>query len=284
MAELKNTVISDVGAITLPKGTTAQRPTFPPDGALRYNTDLGYVECFHKNFWFDLSTGRGLPKGGRDRYIELDASIPESTNGTTAAGWTNIGYQSGRNFDFYGSPTYNSDGYKSYWRFDTSDHATCVNTCADLDYNSVECVFRRFTDSGNILYNKESTWEVQTSGNNFQWAWLTTDRSWYWSSTGTIGQNWYHSVVTYDGNRVRAYINGRLRQTDDNYNNGTLSANTASYPKLNGRSDPRTSATSHGNHDIAYFAVYDRPLDDNEVHHNYQAHAERFDLPFIPYN
>jgi len=285
MAELKNTVISDVGAITLPKGTTAQRPTFPPEGSIRYNTDLGYVECYYHGFWFDLATGRGLPKGGRNRYIELDASIAASSDGTTASRWKSMGVVANRDFDFFGSPTYTNDGYKSYWRFDTSDHAACENTCNELDYNSVEVVFRRYTNSGNILFNKESCWEVQTSGNDFQWAWQTTDRSWYWSSTGAINNSdFYHSVVTYDGNRVRAYVNGRLRQTDNNYNNGVLQNQPNNYPKINGRDNPRTTATSLGNHDVAYFAVYDRPLDDMEVYHNFQAHAERFDLPYNGYN
>ena len=285
MADLKNTVISDVGAITLPKGTSAQRPTFPPEGAMRYNTDLGYVECYYKGFWFDLTTGRGLPKGGRDRYIELDASMSASTNGTTSQRWLNQGYQSGRDFDWYGSPSYTADGYKSYWRFPVGSHATCENTCNDLEYNTVECVFRRFTNSGNIVYNKESTWEVQTSSNTFQWAWQTTDRSWFWSSTGAITNDFYHSVVTYDGNRVRAYINGRLRQEDTgNYENGKLRQDHATYPKLNARGNGRSDNSSAGNHDIAYFAVYNRPLDDMEQHHNFQAHAERFGIIYNPYN
>jgi hypothetical protein len=287
MALLKNTVINDVGAITLPRGTTAQRPTTPPEGSLRYNSDLGYTECYYQGFWFDISTGRGLPKGSEDHVILLDASLAASTNGTTSARWLSLAENryTGRHFDFYGSPTYTSDGLKSYWRFDTSDHAACENTCNDLDYNSVEVVFRRYTNSGNILYNKESCWEVQTSSNDFQWAWQTTDRSWYWSSTGGINtSDFYHSVVTYDGNRVRAYVNGRLRQTDNNYNNGVLQNQPNNYPKINGRSDPRTTATSLGSHDVAYFAVYDRPLDDMEVLHNYQACAERFELPYNPYN
>ena len=227
-----------------------------------------------------------MPKGSEDHVILLDASLPASTNGTTASRWLSLAENryTGRHFDFFGSPAYTSDGLKSYWRFDTSDHAACENTCNDLEYNTVECVFRRFTNSGNILYNKESCWEVQTSSNSFQWAWQTTDRSWYWSATGAINNDWYHSIVTYDGNRVRAYINGRLRQTDDAYNNGTLQDQPSNYPKINGRSDPRATASSHGNHDVAYFAVFDRPLDDFEVYHNYTAAAERFQLPYSPYN
>ena len=37
MATLKNTVFNDIGSITLPVGTTAQRPASPTDGMLRFN-------------------------------------------------------------------------------------------------------------------------------------------------------------------------------------------------------------------------------------------------------
>lgn len=287
MATLKNTVINDVGAITLPKGTSAQRPTNPPNGSMRYNTDLGYTEAYYNGFWFDLSTGRGLPTKTENKYILLDASLSSSTNGTTAAGWTNIGYQSSRNFEFFGSPTYTSNGLNSYWRFDGNQMAVCENQCNDLQYNTVECVFRRFANSPeDILYNKENTWEAKTDSSTFQWAWQTTDRSWFWSSTGAITDNqWYHSVVTYDGNRVRAYINGRLRQEDTgNYENGTLIQTHASYPKINSRGIDRTQYSNTGHHEVAYFAVYDTPLSDQEQHHNYQCMAERFNIPYIPYN
>jgi hypothetical protein len=47
MATLKNTTFNDTGFITLPAGTTAQRPASPVQGMSRYNTTLGYIE------WYD---------------------------------------------------------------------------------------------------------------------------------------------------------------------------------------------------------------------------------------
>ena len=81
MALLKNTVINDVGAITLPKGTSSQRPTNPPEGALRYNTDLGYTECYWKGYWFDLATGAGKPVM-RDLVAHFDSNHPDSNTGS----------------------------------------------------------------------------------------------------------------------------------------------------------------------------------------------------------
>ena len=54
MATLKNTTINDIGYIQVPVGTTAQRPSSPAVGYVRYNTDLGYLEIFTGNTWFKL--------------------------------------------------------------------------------------------------------------------------------------------------------------------------------------------------------------------------------------
>lgn len=57
MAQLKNTSINDTGFLQLPSGTTAQRPTSPANGQMRYNTTLGYVE------WYDATYGSWFPAG-----------------------------------------------------------------------------------------------------------------------------------------------------------------------------------------------------------------------------
>lgn len=79
MATLKNTAIS--GSLTLPSGTTAQRPVNPPNGALRFNTTLGYAEIYLHGFWGDIVSGTDLPVG-RDCVCWLDANVPESNTGS----------------------------------------------------------------------------------------------------------------------------------------------------------------------------------------------------------
>jgi hypothetical protein len=44
MANLKNTTINDTGFLGLPSGTTAQRPSSPSSGMMRYNTSTNQVE------------------------------------------------------------------------------------------------------------------------------------------------------------------------------------------------------------------------------------------------
>jgi len=60
MADLLDTNIAGTGAITLPSGTTAERPASPQTGMIRYNTTDGVVELYDSNegdwIQFELST------------------------------------------------------------------------------------------------------------------------------------------------------------------------------------------------------------------------------------
>ena len=55
MAILKNTIIDDQGFITIPSGTTGNRPASPQDGMVRYNTTLGLVEEYRAGSWNQIS-------------------------------------------------------------------------------------------------------------------------------------------------------------------------------------------------------------------------------------
>lgn len=61
MAILKNTTFSGTNStLTLPSGTTAQRPLRPPNGAVRFNTSLGLTEVYINNGWYDIENGARL--------------------------------------------------------------------------------------------------------------------------------------------------------------------------------------------------------------------------------
>lgn len=51
MAELKNTTFSDSGFLELPSGTTAERPSSPSSGMLRYNTTNNVMEVYDGSNW-----------------------------------------------------------------------------------------------------------------------------------------------------------------------------------------------------------------------------------------
>jgi hypothetical protein len=50
MANLKNTIVNDTGNLTLPVGSTAQRPT-PSVGQTRFNSTLGVMEYYGASGW-----------------------------------------------------------------------------------------------------------------------------------------------------------------------------------------------------------------------------------------
>jgi hypothetical protein len=82
MATLKNTIVDDTGSVYLPSGTTAQRPASPSNGAMRYNTTLGYVEFYWMGIWVNAETNRGgVPMSGLIFLADVDN--PSSWNGTT---------------------------------------------------------------------------------------------------------------------------------------------------------------------------------------------------------
>lgn len=53
---LKADITSANGALAIPKGTTAQRPSNPDIGYTRYNTTLGALENYTSNGWVKIST------------------------------------------------------------------------------------------------------------------------------------------------------------------------------------------------------------------------------------
>jgi hypothetical protein len=63
MATLKNLTINDTGAITVPPGTTAERPTVA-NGQIRRNTTTGVVEMYSNGQWRTVSGSLGTAATG----------------------------------------------------------------------------------------------------------------------------------------------------------------------------------------------------------------------------
>lgn len=106
MATLKNTIVDDTGSVYLPRGTTAQRPASPVDGAMRYNTDLGYVEFYWKGFWANAETNYGAIVGD-GLQLFLDAANPQSYPGSGNT-WFDLS-GNGRNFTWNATPNTATD-------------------------------------------------------------------------------------------------------------------------------------------------------------------------------
>jgi hypothetical protein len=67
----------------IPKGTTAQRPSVPVDGEMRYNTDTDQFEGYQGGAWGQL--GGGATGGGGDEVFVENARVV-TTNYTLSTG------------------------------------------------------------------------------------------------------------------------------------------------------------------------------------------------------
>ena len=71
---------SSTSALTLPTGTTAQRPASPAAGMIRYNTESGYLEFYDGTDWFEVGAAKAPAGTSADPFLFpnqllLDTSI-----------------------------------------------------------------------------------------------------------------------------------------------------------------------------------------------------------------
>lgn len=66
-------------SIILPDGSTAQRPTVPVVGMLRYNNNIQQVEAYYQGSWQPLGGGGGQPNG--IWVTETGAAVVTETGG-----------------------------------------------------------------------------------------------------------------------------------------------------------------------------------------------------------
>lgn len=78
-----NVLLSGTGVLDLPVGTTAQRPTSPTSGMIRYNSTLNQFEGYNGTVWGQL--GAGATGGGSDTVF-LENSNTVTTNYTLTTG------------------------------------------------------------------------------------------------------------------------------------------------------------------------------------------------------
>jgi len=88
MANLQNININDNGHLTLPSGTTAERPASPAKGMLRFNTDLLRVEFYNGTVWQSIL---GLPgNSAGTAFSTMDELVGVGYTGVQTL-WTTLG-------------------------------------------------------------------------------------------------------------------------------------------------------------------------------------------------
>jgi hypothetical protein len=97
--QLAGTTVStlEAGALTIPAGTTAQRPSSPTVGMIRYNTTLNYIEEYREAIWQPLSNVFTANGGTETTYSSggLNYKVHTFTSSgtfTVVAGTTSVSY------------------------------------------------------------------------------------------------------------------------------------------------------------------------------------------------
>jgi hypothetical protein len=71
-----NPILPGTGSMTMPKGTTAERPGVPVNGMTRYNTDTHTLEVYENGSWDSLSGGVVDSVVGTANQIDVDNTDP----------------------------------------------------------------------------------------------------------------------------------------------------------------------------------------------------------------
>ena len=88
MATLNNLTVNSTGYLTLPNGTTAQRPGTPTTGMYRYNTSMNGTEFWNGTKWVTI----GILDGSNSGQAAASAVAIKTLTGTSVDGfyWINV--------------------------------------------------------------------------------------------------------------------------------------------------------------------------------------------------
>lgn len=285
MATLKDTIINDTGFLTLPSGTTAQRPASPATGMLRYNTTTSSIEVYINNTW--VSIGSSSPVS-TNLVLHLDAGNTSSYPGTGTV-WSDLSGNN-NNFNIVAS-AYNSSGVK-YMDFNGS--YGCAKNSSDISISDstgvTYCVWTR-------VLNSNSTWRTLTRSYSADHHVIIESGGWTMGmydndSAGFISSGYSQQSLPNYGtsNWIALYWRWQASSPymEMSYNDtpGTIRASITNengrYNRAfgsigayhNGNQTPSSASQYWG--DIAVFMAYNRRLTDAELLQNYNYYKTRF--------
>jgi hypothetical protein len=272
MAILKNTTIEDTGALLLPRGTTAQRPSSPDNGMTRFNSNFNCVEAWDGSYW------RYMPDIVRDNialYVDAGEPASYSIGGTS---WNDLSMFS-NNATIVNGASFSSDGGGSLNFDGVNDYATITNSNS-LDIPNqvsveawVNYAAQGGTNSYSVICVKGYPWNwlLEDQGGKFNFRISTTDNSDSNLDSGySHGYNiWNHVVATYNGSTQNIYVNGEAIASK----NMTGTLNTSS---TNIKIGSYTTTTFHLTGKISQVRVYNVALSLNQIRTNYNATRYRY--------
>ena len=251
--------------LAIPKGTTAQRPSSPSAGMIRFNTSVNAMELYNGSTWSEYGASTG-GAGTSGPYKTVNATSVEAfwdgaadqISGSTWLSKISHPSVSNANCTMINSPSYTSsvpggDGSIGYWSFNGSNQYGWIN---DLRYGSGAPHGPQ--NNGRLYEFVCLAWFRTTYGSpNSGGAWDSDNWSWYdWDRSESISWNiGNHGKIQFSGesNVTCCYdITGNTPANDGNWHFAAVVVSAAnSYMRfyLDGNPD------GQHNHSFSYFGA-----------------------------
>ena len=277
MAILKSTSINDTGYLGLPNGTTAQRPSSPSAGYMRWNTTESHVELYDGSNWVPWNVSSG-PDIITDSLILHYSTLSSNSYGGTGTTWYDLS-GNGVNASIAGNPTFVS-GTPSYFDMDGSDDIFTV-TGRDWRQNFTFEIWTQVDNNAaaNGLFGQGPPGNSTgmhiltnpTTSRGMIFAFYANDNDYQGNYTFS-NNTWYHWVFTYNHSTYNKefYADGVLQTPGASVENAY--AGTGDW-KIGGIYNTGGSKIAGK---ISIVRAYTKTLSQSEVQHNYNAQKTTF--------
>ena len=285
MATLANLIINDNGYMTIPGGTTAQRPTSSlTAGMARYNSSLNVTEYYNGSAWLNLENNTPTVVAPGNLVLHLDAGdsssypgsgtsvVDLSGNSNTGTLVNGVGY-SANVLPLSGS--FSFDGVNDYG---TVTNAASLRPSTELTV-SMWVKATTFKDGWSRLFGQDPYQDngylifLETGGQQIRALHYPNGVEVRCNTSDVLSTtDFKHIVFTFKmGDAIRSYFNGVASTT------AALSAGTFSY----GTSSPwyfGYAGASYPNIRIANIQIWNKQLSQIEIYNVFNAYRERFGL------
>ena len=256
---------SDNSAFKLPTGTTAERPTSPSNGEMRFNTTTGYVEYYDTTDtqWWEIdyetlctTNDPNYPIANLAYYKMSDASDSSGNayNGTATDVNFNVAGKFGNAGEFNGTSSYISTGinvsttlmtsrsYSFWFKQNSNTNVSRIFGGANAGVTN-NGMFRIREDNGTINYY---------SINNGVYTWTTT----------LTNDVWTHVALTDTGSLAKLYIDGAEIASPST---STFTTTTNTNLQIGRGRANSGSITNYANGTIDQVRIFDSALNASQV-------------------
>lgn len=282
--------------VQLPTGTTAQRPSSPNPGYIRWNTTTAQVEVWDGHIWFtvvDNSISINVETNGLLVYLDANNSASWTAGSTV---WNDIS-GNGNNYTLYGAPTYDSTDSSLQFTAPGQEYATRNLDLTGTNAVTVECAAKVSSLDANVMiFEHTANW----NSNSGAFGAFMNSKGGYSAADGST-DNWIHTnsavgakdfqvssttayglyaFVFQSGQQPLCYYNGTLVTTTARSNSNTFSnfANATNYLATRGGTSFHEQEDANRELDLGYYRLYTRALSAAEILSNYNASKSQYGL------